>query len=232
MNWDRIKDVTIAILVIACIILALSTTCSSRHNKEYRNNIEALTDSINVYKLKNGELLYSKKMLIGDLSNAEQQLGVTKKQLKEIEKQLDAKITQIAKLKGQIKVDTIVMHDSVYVQDSVLKSDFNYRDKWLTMEGTVNIKDSDSIKTQVNLLAMNVELDYYVTDKNEVAAKSACDYLKINELSGIQAAKKERIPHWNLGIQVGFGAQYNLVTNKFGYGPYIGVGISYGWCFK
>ena len=42
---------------------------------------------------------------------------------------------------------------------------------------------------------------------------------------------KQKAPHWNLGIQVGFGTQYNLVTNKFGYGPYIGVGISYGWCF-
>ena len=228
MNWDRIKDVTIAILVIACIILALSTTCSSRHNKEYRNNIEALTDSIHVYKLKNGELLYSKKILIEDLSNAEQQLGVTKKQLKEIEKQLDAKITQIAKLKGQIKVDTIVMHDSVYVQDSILKSDFNYRDKWLTMNGTV-ITDCKTIQTTLNNLTMEVPITYGTTKDNQVFVKTENPYISIKEINGLKT--KQKTPHWNLGIQVGFGAQYNLVTNKFGYGPYIGVGISYGWCF-
>ena len=228
MNWNQFKDIVIALLVIACIILALSTTCSNNRNKEYRNNIEAFADSLHSYKLKNGELLYSKKILTGDLSNAEQQLGVTKKQLKEIERQLKSKTEQLTKIEGQIKIDTIIMRDSVFIEDSILKSNFNYKDQWLTMNGQVTV-DKQQIKTSLHELTMDVPVTYGVTDKNDVFVTTENPYVSIKEINGMKTYKKT--PHWNIGFQLGFGAQYDLRYNTVGYGPYFGIGISYGFCF-
>ena len=228
MNWDKIKNVIIGLLTIICIILIFSTTCSLRHNADYRNNIEALTDSVHVYKLKNGELLYSKKMLTGDLSNAEQQLGVTKKQLKEIERQLKSKTEQLTKIEGQIKVDTIVMHDSVYVQDSLLKSNFNYKDQWLSMSGRVTV-NKQQITTSLHTLTMDVPIIYGVTDNDDVFVTTENPYVSIKEINGMKTPKKT--PNWNIGFQLGFGAQYDLRYNTVGYGPYFGIGVSYGFCF-
>ncbi len=231
MNWDKIKNVIIGLLTIICIILIFSTTCSLRHNVDYRNNIEALTDSVHVYKLKNGELLYSKKMLTGDLSNAEHQLGVTKKQLKEIERQLKSKTEQLTKIEATVKIDTIVMHDSVFVEDSVLKSNFRYNDRWVAMNGTVKVNSDSTINTTLNSLTMDVPLLYGVTDNNQVVATSENNYITIRNLNAIKKESDEKDKHWSIGLQIGFGAQYGLRYNKMDYGPYFGIGVSYGFCF-
>lgn len=47
----------------------------------------------------------------------------------------------------------------------------------------------------------------------------------------IEHTKKERRKNWNIGIQAGIGCQYGLLNKDFDVGPYLGVGISYGFDF-
>ena len=55
------KDVLLFILVILTTSFIMSTSCTKQKLDIAENNISALTDTISVYKLKNGELLYEKQ---------------------------------------------------------------------------------------------------------------------------------------------------------------------------
>lgn len=234
MNWtdikNHIKDIAIVILVVICIILLLSTTCTSQKNRIYKNNIDALRDSVHIEQLKNGELMSSKQMLILEKKQLEDYLGIAKKEIKEIEKKLDSKIAYIAKLEGQIQVDTVRLVDSVYVKGSTYYTQWTFKDQWLYLQGLTQFKDGTSV-SQLNNLAMDVPLKLGITEDNQFFATTPNPYVGFSSIDGAALNQPTKKYRWNIGIQVGFGMQYDLHRNALGYGPYIGVGGSWGWCF-
>ena len=234
MTWNdftsHIKDIAIVILVIICIVLLFSTTCASQKNAIYKNNIDALRDSVHTEQLKNGELMSSKQMLILEKKQLEDYLGIAKKEIKEIEKKLDSKIAYIAKLEGQIQVDTVRLVDSVYVKDSTYYTQWTFKDQWLYLQGFTQFKDGTSV-SQLNNLAMDVPLKLGITEDNQVFVTTPNPYVSFSSIDGAALNQPTKKSRWNIGIQVGFGMQYDIHRNALGYGPYIGVGGSWGWCF-
>lgn len=75
---------------------------------------------------------------------------------------------------------------------------------------------------------MDVPLTFYVTGK-EIAVKSKNPYVNFTEIQGARNITKPK--RWNVGIQAGFGVGYNLLDKNLTLGPYIGVGVSYGFNF-
>ena len=64
MKIENIKTIIIGALVLIVLALLLCMQCTNQNNKYLKNNIKALTDSINVVEMKNGKLLYEKQALI------------------------------------------------------------------------------------------------------------------------------------------------------------------------
>lgn len=234
MTWNdftsHIKDIAIVILVIVCAVLLFSTTCTSQKNRIYKNNIDALRDSVHIEQLKNGELIHSKQMLILEKKQIEDYLDIANKEIKEIEKKLQSKIAYIAKLEGQIKVDTIRLVDSVYVKDSTYYSQWTFQDQWLYLQGLTQFKDGTSI-SRLNNLEMDVPLKLGIMEDNQVFVTSSNPYVGFSAIDGAALNKPTKKSYWNIGFQLGFGIQYDLRYNNFGYGPYLGIGGSWGWCF-
>lgn len=214
-NW---KDCLIIIAVFVIIVLIMSTTCVNQKNKYLANNIKALTDTIQVLELDNSNLLYDKQTLILKKDELESYLGLSKKEVKELEKKLDASLAMIAKLKGQIKVDTLYIKDSIYISEKgdTIKSLFDYTDTWVAIDGYTMIIDSTESNTQINKIEMNVPLKLGLTDNYQIFATSENPYVSFTE---IDAAVLEN-------------SIANQKKKRWGIGPYIGVGIGGGTDFK
>ena len=211
-NW---KDCLLIVFSIVIITLICSTTCTTNKNKNLQNNVKALTDSVQVLELNNGSLLYEKQSLILEKSELESYLGISQKQIKELEKKLNSSVALIADLQGKINVDTIIMTDSIYFSNNgdTINALFKYNDKWLTLNGKTLICNNVA-SSQINNVNMNVPLTIGLTDDYKIYAISENPYLTFTD---INAASVE-----------------NSITNqkkkRWGIGPYIGVGVGFGGC--
>ena len=114
---DYVKNGLLILLTILCIILLLFSKCTADKNKRLQNNIEVLTDSVRVTELKNGDLLYSKQILEADNKELAEAVGLEKNKRKEVEKELGEKIKLLAKVDGEIRVDTLILKDTVVETD-------------------------------------------------------------------------------------------------------------------
>lgn len=224
------KNIIISILIIICIILIFSTTCSNHKNKVLNNNISALRDTVEYIELRNGNLLSEKQSLILDNQQLSEYLDLSKQDIKDLQKKLDSKLLYISELESNVSVHTVICHDSVYIVDSVHYVDFSYSDNWIDLHGTTNLKIP---QTTINNLYINTPLTIGLTEDNKFFATSPNPYINITNInSAIVDTKKTTKPkHWNLGVQVGVGAHYDIIDRHFGVGPYVGVGLSYGFCF-
>lgn len=224
MKW---KDLIIVALTVICVTLTMSTSCVRQHNKTLENNINALRDTVEYIQLQNGNIMSEKQSLI--LSNKElsNYLDISKSEIRDLQRRLDSKIAQITELKGSINVDTIRCIDSVYVHDSVRYVDFRFKDDWINVYGTTS-----SNGTLLNNISISTPLTVGLTEDNKYFVTSPNPYLHITDInSAVVETKQSKPKHWNVGLQVGFGAQYDVISRQFGVGPYVGLGLSYGFSF-
>lgn len=213
------------ILIIAVLLMCLnfSITKCSNTSKEYKNNIEALTDTIKYYKDKNGNLVATKLGFESDINT-----------LKILNKQLYDEIKTLKLRKGNVQniyhIEGVIDHgknDTVYIvkHDSINRGfyrTFNLNNDFRTLEGNISyIPDS---------LKFNIEKDYIKFDytlamdkNNKIYIKSDNPYVKYNEISGF-TVQKEKKTHWSLGPSINFG--YDPINNKPAFS--IGASLNYG----
>lgn len=197
-------------------------------------NLIAARGEITTLKLKNNELLQVRDSYIIKEKDLEEQLGISKKEMKELEKKLDASVTYISKLESQINSGEIVTNrDSIiYVSKNLTKVNFSYSDKWLKIKGVNNLEfKSDSltnIQTILNNINIITNLKVGLTDKNQIFVKSDNPYLTFSQIDGAyldkDVAQVKRIK-FSWGLQLGIGAQYGLIKKNWDVGPYAGFGI-------
>ena len=225
-NW---KNILIFLLTIICIILVLFSNCSNQKNKVLTNNILSLRDSVEVIQLQNGNLLSEKQSLILDNQQLSDYLELSNKEIRDLQKKLDSKLLYISELEGNVSVHTVVCHDSVYITDSVHYVDFSYSDDWINLYGTTDLTIP---LTTIRDLSISTPLTVGITEDYKFFVTSPNPYLNITNInSAVVESKTTKPKHWNLGIQVGVGVNYDLIKRQFGVGPYVGVGLSYGFCF-
>lgn len=211
-NW---KNILIILLVISTLAFIFSTKCARENNEKLQNNLKALTDSVRVLTLKNGSLLYEKQSLILEKNELEKYLGISKKEVKELEKKLDASLALISKMNGQIRIDTLVLTDSVYISNDTTTVYFKYNDDWVAIDGLSTVIKEWSI-TKINTIEMNTPLTIGLTDDYKVYVNSGNPYLTITD---IDAAVIEN-------------SVCNRKPKRWGIGPYIGIGVGCGGAMK
>ena len=223
---DYVKDGLLILLTILCIILLLFSKCTADKNERLQNNIEVLIDSVRVTELKNGDLLYSKQILEADNKELAEAVGLEKNKRKEVEKELGEKIKLLAKVDGEIKVDTLILKDTVVETDFGNQINFSFKDQYLSLDGITCLSNGIA-QTKINSLSMDVPVFLGKTKNKQFFIRSENPYVSF---PNIRVAEEITTPkRWGLGIQVGIGCGYNLVDKGFFAGPYIGFGLSYNF---
>lgn len=220
-------------VIFAGVILAV-ISAANRRAKVDENNIKALTDSVEVVKTVNDNLYYEKQALILERNDLEKFLNISKNEVKSLEKQLKSKVAYITEIEGQLeaKPKEVVRDSIIYVDNTPSKYMFDYDDGWLTFNGETVF--SPSVKTMLSNISSRIPLTVGLTDDYNIFVKSDNPYVTFSEINGAAVDRSrfaQRPKHFNLGLQVGFGAQYGLMRGNFDYGPYIGVGFAYGFSF-
>ena len=221
---DYVKDGFLILLTILCIILLLFSKCTADKNERLQNNIEVLIDSVKVTELKNGDLLYSKQILEVENKELSEAVGLEKNKRKEVEKELGEKIKLLAKVDGEIRVDTLILKDTVVETDFGNRINFNFKDQYLSLDGTTCLSNGIA-QTKINSLSMDVPAFIGKTNNKQFFIRSENPYVSFPNIR--VAEEITRPKKWGLGIQVGIGCGYNLVDKGFFAGPYIGFGLSY-----
>lgn len=211
---EAVFDIRNWIIIILLLLLTGAIVFCVENKKQkdiYKNNIEALTDSLTAVKLKNETLLYQKKMLILEKEDIEKMLGISNDLVKEMEKKLKSDAIYIAKLESSFKLDTVIMHDSVYLSEDTVYIYFDKDDKWYCISGESKYYDGNA-ETVINTLSVDAPLTLGITEDNKIFANSDNPYIGF---SSINAAALEK--------------NANVKPKRWGIGPFLGVGLGYGF---
>ena len=203
-----------------------------KHNYDtVQNNIVALTDSIEYYECKTGELVDQKTMLIGEIKDLKESYSKELNCLYDDLNSMKRKNAQMAaQLKGFIDnpvKDTIWKYDTIKFEKSLIQP-FDFSNKWRILSGNITLKD-DTIG--LNIKEDQVFFDYTIAIEDDcIYIKSDNPYVKYDYVTAIQEQHKKP-KHWNIGFQAGFGFQYGMINKTIDVGPYLGVGVSWGFGF-
>lgn len=223
--WEKIKVHVIYIIIIVVLLFSLSISVNkcSNASKEYKNNIEALKDTIRYYQDKNGNLVATKLAFEAELKDIKLLNNDLYEKIKSLKSKGD--VTSAVYFGGIVEnpqQDTsyIVSHDTIYKGFS---KNFAFNNEFRTLEGRVSyLKDT----VGVNIDKDEVKFDYTVAldDKNNIMIRSTNPYVRFNEITGFQLPK-EKEKHWAFGAFGNFG--YAPVDND----RYIDLGIfvDYRW---
>ena len=130
---------------------------------------------------------------------------ITKEQIKEKEK-----IKRVVEYDTFLIVEKDTVRDTVYVSLPIEYK--QYRDTFTT-DTSRTILDIKYSGYKSSLDGVYVQSSFTQKERIKVKTSGFGQYLGI-------------------GLQVGYGATINTIDKTFIPGPYIGVGISYGWCYK
>ena len=138
----------------------------------------------------------------------------------------------------------ITVHDTTIITKEQIKE--KEKIKRVVEYDTFFIKETDTIRDTF-YVSLPIEYkqyrDTFITDTSRTILDIKYSGYK-SSLDGVYVqssfTQKERIKvktsgfgqYLGIGLQVGYGATINTIDKTFIPGPYIGVGISYGWCYK
>lgn len=232
---EKICFITIGVLIIGLICTILYAT----HKKDdliiANNNIAALTDSICSYEMKNGELLQVNHSLVIEKEELENYLGITKQEVKDLEKKLKTNLQYISKLECEVRTDTIYIETEATTTDSL-----NYRYSFMKVNdyysicGYTDVNENHTAFTTITDNTMYLDLKVGMDDKWKIFVQTDNPYVSFKTIDGALLdkdlyLKREKQKRFGVSVQVGFGAQYGLMHRRFDYGPYVGVGFNYSF---
>lgn len=233
-NW---KNILLIVFFFITLSLVMSTTCASKNLHIAENNISALTDTLNCYEMRNGELLYEKQGYILEKKHLEEYIGVCEKDIRELENKLECALSTISKMQAHVKIDTIYMTDTTFIyDDGLVRNDFTYNNEWLSLSG-ITTYNGCKFSTQINSIYMDVPLKIGTTKDNTWFATTENPYVNFSCIEGANLEKVKQ-KRWSFGIQLGVGVFGGVgVTGcsdgimrtgwTIGTGFYGGIGFSY-----
>lgn len=221
-------------LLLFLFITGIMSRCNSNKVDVLENNIIAYKDSLKTVSLKNGELMSYKQTLILDNEVMREELGITKNEVKELEKQLDSKIASINRLNSLLSMkDTVFMKgDTVYIDNDITSKKFGWSDTWMSFNADVTGKSiAESILSIYNFKA-KVPIEFGITNDYKVWAKSSNPNFVVEDMTGTVIygstvyPKPKRFHH---GISLGLGINYGLLSKQIDIGPSLIYGFTYSF---
>lgn len=235
MNIDK-KTIIMILEAIILIALLLFTWSYFANKLEISDqNLKAAKGQVEVLKLSNNELLYSRDSYMMKTKDLEEQFGISQKKVKELEKKLDSSLSYIAKLEGEVNTGEIVtVRDSiVYVTKELTTVPFHYDDKWMTIQGKNDLFYNDStlydVKTTFDNIKLMANLTVGLTENKKFFVKTDNPYINFGTIEGAYLDNtiptKTKKVKFSWGFQLGVGVQYGLIKKTWDVGPYAGFGV-------
>ena len=203
-------------LLATLILLGISCSNNAGLKKTYDINTKALTDSIEYYQTKSGQLAAEKAIMQGDI-----------KDLKELNEDLYKKVKdlEVKKPEQVVYVETVInheVHDTTYVVPEVndyLKQDFDFSNQWRTLTGYIEY-NKPNLSLTFDKDIVNVDYTLAIKDNN-VYLTSSNPYVKYNEIQGITIPPRKN-PKFSISIGPSAGVGYGLITKN----PDVFVGVT------
>ena len=205
----------------------------------YNERLETTTQNLIAYKgqleeveLQNKNLLVAKDSYIATINDLEEQLDITKKEAKEIQRQLDSKIAYISKIEQSVKVEYVeVVKDSiVYVNNQHAIAKFHYNDEWMRFDGENEFQFGNNFDyiTRVKNISITAPLTIGLTNDYQVFVTSPNPYITFTDIEGSvieNSVLRPRKKRFSWGVQFGFGTMYDIIDKDLSIGPYGGLGV-------
>lgn len=205
----------------------------------YNERLETTTQNLIAYKgqleeveLQNKNLLVSKDSYIATINDLEEQLDITKKEAREIQRQLNSKIAYIAKIEQSVKVEYVeVIKDSiVYVNNQHAIAKFHYNDDWMRFDGENEFQFGNNFDyiTRVKNISITAPLTIGLTNDYQVFVTTPNPYITFTDIEGSvieNSVLKPRKKRFSWGVQFGFGTMYDIIDKDLSIGPYGGLGV-------
>lgn len=221
--WRKYKSQILLGLALLVTLIFLGVSCSRNRalTNQYNNNVTALTDTVELYKTKSGQLAAEKTLLEGDINLLKTTNEDLYKQIKDL---------KVKKPQQVVYVETEVVnevHDTTYILQPSLpyqRKDFQFNSEWRVLEGFMELKD--------NLLGLNFTKDITYVDytlaikDNKVYMTSTNPYVQYREIQGL-TLPKQRKPAWSFGVGPVFGVGYDIVNKNPG--VYVGLGVNFSY---
>ena len=201
-------------------------------------NLKAARGHIEQVELKNGELLNSRDSYIATINDLEKLLDITKQEVKDIQRQLDSKVAYISKIESEVRVEYIetVRQSIINVNNApnIATSTFRYNNKWVDLVGRNEFIFGEQFdyKTTIESLSMDVPLNVGLTNDYQIFVKTPNPYISFSSIDGAvidNSVLKPRKKKFNWGLQMGFGAMYDIMNKNIAVGPYAGVGAEFNF---
>lgn len=225
---DRILVFIVFLFMLSLLITAVKS-CQDYKDRN-NNNVVALTDSIQYYKTKYGEVYVSKTLLEGDLSTLKIVNDSLYQTIKDMKLNKPTTIVYIDNTIDNGGKDTSWVippvpssGDSIIMFYPMITKKFEFTNKFRELEGDVTIKDTI---LNLSITKDKVYLDYTLAvEDNKVYVKSNNPYIQYNKIQGIQLPQpKKRWTTLVIGPSVSYGYDFN---NK-SFGPSINLSLTYG----
>lgn len=226
-RWVYYALIAAFILAGTFVFLYHKNSIKSQEIAQYEQNWKASHDSLEYYRMKNGELMAEKAGFILNLEQLEQELGISKSEIKDLENKLKSKVSTLTKVETQTRVDTLLLQTEVIKTDSVVIGNFSHYDEWLAMNGQFRWTPSGS-STTLNNLTMRTPLKVGVTENNTFFVTTPNPYVSITEVEGATINKPKK-QHFGIGLNLGVGVQYGIINKQIDFGPQLGIGLNFNF---
>jgi len=245
---------TTTIIVVVVMALFISWGINQYNNLKTevntsKPNVLALNDTLRVTKTKNGDLEYSKQILVAKNNKELKELN---KELFEIYKKIDGKVHELSNIKVGVIHDTVIIDSTrlVKLSDSIEAFKWSYNktydsENYRKLAG-MTLFQLDTINNVIIPLETKITTDEIKFNlvhglrttkdgKIEIFSTSRYPYLKVEDLNStiIDPATNPIIKKFNKPKRIGFGAYtglggtVNLSNSNVIVGPQIGVGLTY-----
>lgn len=220
--WNKYKSQIILILCLLVCIFFLIRSCENNlaDKRIYDNNVKALTEQIQTWETKAGDLVAEKTVLEGDVKLLKQ----TNEELYEQVKKLKAKPKEVVYIKTEIINE---VHDTTFIVDSnYIKKYFDFSDQWRTLTGFIEYNNPNLNLTFTKDIT---KADFTVAIKDsKVYITSNNPHIVYNDIQGVVLPKKE--PMFTISTGPSFSAGYGLINKNFDF--YAGWSVIIGYNIK
>ena len=220
--WNKYKSQIILILCLLVCIFFLIRSCENNlaDKRIYDNNVKALTEQIQTWETKAGDLVAEKTVLEGDVKLLKQ----TNEALYEQVKKLKAKPKEVVYIETEIINE---VHDTTFIVDSnYIKKYFDFSDQWRTLTGFVEYNNPNLNLTFTKDIT---KADFTVAIRDsKVYITSNNPHIVYNDIQGVVLPKKE--PMFTISTGPSFSAGYGLINKNFDF--YAGWSVIIGYNIK
>lgn len=220
--WNKYKSQIILILCLLVCIFFLIRSCENNlaDKRIYDNNVKALTEQIQTWETKAGDLVAEKTVLEGDVKLLKQ----TNEELYEQVKKLKARPKEVVYIETEIINE---VHDTTFIVDSnYIKKYFDFSDQWRTLTGFVEYNNPNLNLTFTKDIT---KADFTVAIKDsKVYITSNNPHIVYNDIQGVVLPKKE--PIFTISTGPSFSAGYGLINKNFDF--YAGWSVIIGYNIK